>query len=177
MDRPNLETALNDVTTAYQMGLPPDSVSAQLRSLAQAHYKPALPFFLMGLENEHHEWRAQCLLLVGLHYDLQGNDMALDKIRNILSTDPDRQLRIKAAELLALHSTWPDHTLRHVMETDPDNMVCYAACQAILELLGIPRLRIRDEMTHFYTRGVMPTMSDVQRIAGHAPSSTPDPYL
>ncbi|MEZ4643618.1 MAG: hypothetical protein R3E31_12950 [Chloroflexota bacterium] len=164
----NLETALNEVQTAYQLGLPPESVAAQLRKLAQTTYKPALPLFLDGLSSEHAAWRSQCLLLVGLHYDLQGNTLALDKIRDILRHDPDRQLRSKAAEMLALHSEWPDHALRSAMENDPDNGVCYAACQAILELLGIPRLRIRDEMTYLYTRGVMPTMDDVKRIAGSA---------
>ncbi len=166
MKSPNLENALNEVQTAYQLGLPPDSVAAQLRQLAQAAYKPALPLLLDALANPRPEWRSQCLLLVGLHYDLQGNDLALDNIRDILRHDPDRQVRIKAAELLALHSEWPDHALRSAMENDPDNGVCYAACQAILELLGIPRLRVRDEMTYLYTRGVLPTMDDVKRIAG-----------
>ena len=164
MTNPTLEAALDEVQTAYQMGMPPASVSAQLRKLAQAHYAPALPFFVNGLQDERHEWRTQCLLLIGVHYDLAGNEAALDKIRGVLRNDPERELRIKAVETLALHSFWPEHALRNAMEADPDPKVCYAACKAILELLGIPRLVIRDEMAYLFTRGIRPTMEDIKRI-------------
>lgn len=176
INQQNLDNLLDEAQTARQMGVPPDAVSQSLRKLAQAHYGPALDFFLDCLADQRQEWRAQCLILVGLHYDLMGNEAALDKIRGVLQHDPDRQLRIKAAELLALHSAWPDHALRSALENDPDNGVCFAACQAILELLGIPRLTIRDEMARLYTRGILPAMDDVQRIAAAVTAKrTPKP--
>ncbi|KAA3664592.1 MAG: hypothetical protein DWQ04_04935 [Chloroflexi bacterium] len=173
MNEHDLKHLLDEVKTARQMGVPPDAVSQSLRKLVNAHYQPALDFFLDCLEDQRQEWRAQCLVLVGLHYDLMGNEVALDKIRGVLQHDPDRQLRIKAAEMLALHSDWPDYALRSALENDPDNGVCFAACQAILELLGIPRMIIRDELARLYTSGIMPRMDDVKRIVDSVKSNRP----
>jgi len=61
----------------------------------------------------------------------------------------------------------------HALENDPDNGVCFAVCRAILELLGIPRLTVRDEMARLYAGGMVPTMDDVKRIANAGKTKSP----
>lgn len=160
-----MERVLEEVQFAYFGGASADSVAAQMKRVALAQYPPALDFFIRCLRDQRPEWRAQALMLLGSYYELMDNDKGLEALRGVLRHDGDPQLRRKAAEFLALYATWPEQAFIDALQADPDIDVRFAAMQAILELTGVPRTRIRDEIGMLRANRMQPTMGDVERIS------------
>jgi HEAT repeat protein len=161
-----MEKLLEEVQFAYYGGASPGTVAGSMKALARAGHTPAVDFFLTCLRDKRQEWRIQSLMLLVAYIDLSGNEKGLDAVRGVLRNDADRGLRMKAAELLSLYATWPEQALIDSLQSDPDRDVCYAALQAILELAGVPRMKIRDEIGQLRVSGVSPSMRDVDRITG-----------
>ena len=159
-----LDKVLEEAQFALFGGASLELVGTSMKQLAQAQYAPAIPFFVSCLRDKRQDWRAQSLMLLGTFYDLAGNEMGLEGLRGVLRQDGDPQLRRKAADFLSLHASWPEQSLIDALNSDPDVDVRYAALQAILELTGIPRMTIRDEIGTLRASQVLPSMSDVQRI-------------
>jgi len=165
VNRADLDDILEEVQFAYFGGASADSVAAQMRSLALAHHLPALDFLIRCLRDQRPEWRTQALMLLGNHYDLLDHEKGLEALRGVLRQDADSQLRRKAADFLALYTTWPEQALIDALRSDPDIDVRFAALQAILELTGVPRTRIRDEIGMLRANRMQPTIGDVERIS------------
>ena len=156
---------LEEVQFSYYGGASLDTMVVSMKTLAQAQYAPAVDFFFTCLRDKRRDWRIQSLILLAAYIDLSGNEKGLDAVRGLLQTDSDPSLRMKAADLLSLYATWPEQTLIDLLQSDPDRDVCYAALQAILELVGVPRMKIRDEIGRLRAAGAMPSMTDVDRIS------------
>lgn len=169
MNSQDLGQILEQVQFACFAGASPGTVSAAMKKLALAQYPPAAGFFATCLKDRRQEWRAQALLLLGYHYDLSGNPQALEALRQMLKHDDDAQLRRKAAEILALYAVWPEQALVDAMQSDPAADVQFAAFQAILELSGVPRMKVRDAVGMLRASRRLPSMRDVEQMTQSGP--------
>ncbi len=165
MSNEKLSALLEELQFAYFGGASADTMAPAMKILARAGYAPAVDFFLTCLRDKRKDWRIQSLMLLAAYIDLSGNEKGLDAIRGVLQTESDPALRMKAAEVLSLYATWPEQALVETLQSDPDRDVRYAALQAILELTGVPRMKIRDEVGRLRASGTLPSMTDAERIS------------
>jgi HEAT repeat protein len=103
--------------------------------LAEAQFEPAKDFFILGLEDSDWVWRESCVSFLGFHFSL--NEIALEKIRNLLLNDTSPHVRMAAASVLGGRSALPDYALNKATALDVDPDVRKAAYESILRLAGV----------------------------------------
>jgi len=134
--------------------------------LAEAQYPPALTFFIEGLNDSAWDWRQRCLQMIGFHYDIPPNSEVTDKVRKMLESDPDNNVRMTAANVLGAISGLPDSSLVTALNSDPDWFVRRSAYLAILQLAGV-KYEIylgEDERFNFESEEIEPTLKEVKRV-------------
>lgn len=109
-----------------------------MHSLAESQYLPVIPLFAKCLEHRDWVWRVQCLECLGFHYEIQSDEKLMEKVRQLLLNDPNSDVRMTAASILGIRSTWLDKTLVQALNTDEDYFVKEAAFDALLKLAQIP---------------------------------------
>jgi HEAT repeat protein len=132
-------------------------------ALAEAHYLPAIDFFVSGLNDPDWVWRQDCVQFLGFHYHLEKK--IVEKIRESLITDPSEEVRMSAASVLGRRSNLPDQALFHALESDPSHFVREAAFESVLELIGIPYKAINREIKRLKAGDIQPTLEYVKQIA------------
>jgi hypothetical protein len=132
-------------------------------ALAEAHYLPAMDFFVSGLNDSDWVWRQDCVQFLGFHYQLDKE--IVEKIRETLMTDPSEEVRISAASVLGRRSSVPDQALFHALESDPSHFVREAAFESVLELIGIPYKATNREIMRLKAGDIQPTLEYVKQIA------------
>lgn len=139
---------------------------ALCHDLAEAQYPPALKFFVEGLNDPDWEWRQRFLQLIGFHYDIPANSEIIDKVRKMLKSDPDSNVRMTAADVLGAISFLPDSSLVSAINSDPDWFVRRSAYLAMLELAGVPYAIYVQENERFDSDSEQPapTLNDIKRI-------------
>lgn len=110
----------------------------KMHLLAEAHYQPALEFFITCLDDKRASWREYCLMALGFHYDVSENLALLQKIKDILSFDPSDFVRLTAAGVLSAQLTEPDFALLQLLDQEKDSMVRFTIIEACLLKSDIP---------------------------------------
>ncbi len=129
-----------------------DNLWRPLHALAEARDEKAKAFFAEVMKTaKGGDWRLEAVRDIGFHYDLSDDAPIVAQIREMLN-DPDEDVRMAAASVLGIQSSWPDHDLYRVMTQDPNKFVRGSAFDALLNLSGIDRkeyhhlsLQILDE--------------------------------
>jgi HEAT repeat protein len=132
-------------------------------ALAEAHYLPAVGFFVSGLNDSDWVWRQDCVRFLGFHYQLDIE--IVEKIRKALITDSSEDVRMSAASVLGRRSSLPDQALFHALESDPSHFVREAAFESVLELIGIPYKAINREIKRLRAGDIQPTLESAKQIA------------
>lgn len=134
--------------------------------LAEAQYPPALNFFIEGLNDTAWDWRQRCLQMIGFHYDIPPNSEVIGKVRKMLESDPDGNVRMTAANVLGAISVLPDLSLVSALNSDSDWFVRRSAYLALLQLAGVEyEVYLReDERFNYESEEIEPTLKDVKRI-------------
>jgi hypothetical protein len=144
----------------------PTQIWALCHDLAEAQYQPALNFFLDGLNDTAWDWRQRCLQMIGFHYEIPPNSEITDKVRKMLMSDPDVNVRMTAADVLGDISILPDPVLVNALNTDADWFVRRSAYLALLQLAGVSYEMYVHEQDRFDSEIEVPepTIQDVKRI-------------
>lgn len=140
----------------------------KLHHLAEAHYPPALKFFLDCLDDPDWIWRLDGLTSLGFHYQFPPDGDIVSRIQHLLVNDPEAQVRIAAASVLGGRSRWPDQWLRDSLQLDQDDIVRRAAFVSLLELAGVPPKICQIEEERVRGGAVQPTWEEVQRVIATA---------
>lgn len=138
----------------------------KLHAIAEVQYVPAVDFFVSSLENSDWEWRLDALQCLGFHYDFPADGSIVERIRHLLLTDTDGfgLVRMAAAAVLGLRSTWPEAALKSALRSDPDEQVRRSAFSALLDLAGVPVAKKRCEVEKVEAGDIRPTWEEVERI-------------
>ena len=136
----------------------------KMHALAEAKYPLAKELFISGLDDASWDWREYCLSCLGYHYDLHLESDVLDKIRRLLLTDPEGQVRLSAAGVLGVQSTWPDGALINALRFDEDKFVRRSAFDSILKLASAPNNRIRKLNQRIESGDIQPTWNEAKQI-------------
>lgn len=132
-------------------------------ALAEDHYLPAIDFFVSGLNDLDWVWRQDCVQFLGFHYQLEKK--IVERIRELLITDPSEEVRMSAASVLGRRSSLPDQALYDALESDPSHFVREAAFVSVIELIGIPSMAINYEINRLKAGDIQPTLEYVKQIA------------
>lgn len=146
-----------------------------MHQLAEAQYRPALERFSSYLDDPDWAWRQEALQAIGFHYQLASDDPLIEKIRQMLLTDPDPFgfVRLSAANILGLRSQWPDHALLSALENDSDRDVRVAAFAALLQLAGVPTHLQRELVVLLETGSIDPSREALMHALAQAGLSRP----
>jgi hypothetical protein len=125
-----LEEKLAKARALYREGNFRDPLFLQL---ARTDYPPARSLACEMLDDPALEVRSVALQMLLRSKSLASDSGALDKVRGVLTHDPDAMIRMKAATVLGSHSTWPDPALEHAVENETDRLAREAAFLAVLE--------------------------------------------
>jgi hypothetical protein len=137
----------------------------KMTQLAHAHYRPAIDFFVSGLDDPDWSWRLEHLGALGYHYRFDKDNAVVAKIRAILTSDPSEMVRMSAASVLARFATWPDPTLVQVLEHDVDADVRRAAFESLLLVMGIARRDLAKVRGQMVIDELQPSTSTLRLIA------------
>lgn len=168
MNNSNLNQLLQEVQFACFSGIPPEKVAVQLNQLTRAKDPQTERFLIECLKNRQEDWRIQALMSLSTIYDPGENHEIVSAIDDFVRQEPNPQLRQKGVEILSIYASYPNEALIDVLENDPVNQIRFAALRAILEIKGVKRLVIRDEVGLLQVSGVMPTVADIDRISRKA---------
>ncbi|MBW4437352.1 MAG: hypothetical protein KME04_09480 [Pleurocapsa minor GSE-CHR-MK-17-07R] len=136
---------LDVVTQAYAVNdYKAPNVLAYMHALAEAQDQPARDFMAACLSDERPDWTLYCLTNIGFHYDLRNDTSILETIRHLLRSSADVDVRICAASVLGIRSTWPDETVHTALFSDPDDWVRSSAFEAILRMNHVPHFEARS---------------------------------
>ncbi len=141
------------------------AVWKKAHKLAEAHYLPAIEFFVAGLNDMDWVWREDCLSFLGFHYSLKNRIEIVEKFREMVVSDPSDDVRMTAAAVLGLRSKLPDQALFHALESDLSYFVREAAFESVLELMGLPYKTINREVKRFKTGQVQSNFEYFKQIA------------
>lgn len=114
-----------------------DKLNWRLHALAEAGDEKAKAFFATLLWAEDNDWRLEGLRDVGFHYHLDEDPSIVARMRELLLTDRDDHVKLAAASILGIRSSWPDRSLYQAMTTDADTIVRKVAFQSLLDLSGM----------------------------------------
>lgn len=127
--------ALSENRSIYQ-----DILSRRLHALAEAQDEKAKAFFAEVMHSaEDSDWRLETLRDIGFHYDLRNDPAIVAQIREMLLSDPDVDVRMAAASILGIRSSWPDQALYWAMLNDVEEFVRFCAFESLLKLSGMSR--------------------------------------
>ena len=168
MNNSNLSQLLEEVQFACLSGIPPEKVAVQLNQLTRAKDPQTERFLIECLKNRLEDWRIQALMSLSTLYDPADNYEIVSAIDDFVRQEPNPQLREKGIEILGIYASYPNQTLIDVLENDPVRRIRFAALRAILEIKGVKRLVIRDEVGLLQVSGAMPTVADIDRISRRA---------
>lgn len=130
--------------------------------LAKEKYEPAKHFFISRLDDSRWDWRRVSVELLGFHYELE--TQVVDKIRSMLTTDPDSGVRIAAAYTLGKQSRLPESALIHALKTDANHLVREAAFSSLLELAGVSFKTKSKELRRVNAGEISPDLDQLRRI-------------
>ena len=133
--------------------------------MAEAHYLPAIEFFVAGLNDTDWAWREDCLSFLGFHYSLKNRIEIVEKFREMVVSDPSDDVRIAAASVLGVRSNLPDQALFHALESDSNHIVREAAFESVLKLMGLPYKTINREVKRFKTGEVQSNFEYFKQVA------------
>lgn len=139
-----------------------------MHDLAEAQYLPAIDFFMSCLNDVNSTWRLKGLQDVGYHYQFPPDSTITEKIRQLLLSDPDDDVRSTAASILGIRSVWLDPALMTALHSDPEEYVRYSAFDSLLTLAGIPYLVVKKEMEKVEKGEIPTTFEEVKRIVVEA---------
>lgn len=126
-------TALSEDRSIYE-----GKLSRRLHALAEAHNEKAKTFFAEVMQSANDgTWRLETLRDIGFHYDLSDDPAIVTKIREMLLSDPDEDVRMAAASILGIQSSWPDEALYRAMLNDVEEFVRFSAFESLLTLSGM----------------------------------------
>ena len=147
-------------------GVWPTEIWAIFHDLAEAKYQPALEFFIEGLDDPAWDWRQRCLQMIGFHYDIPPNNRTTEKVRKMLTSDPDSNVIMTAADVLGVISALPDLALLTALKSDKDWFVRRSAYFALLQLAGVPYEVYVQENNRFDSEieEPNPTHQDIEKI-------------
>jgi len=168
MNNSNLNQLLQEVQFACLSGIPPEKVAMQLKQLTTAKEPQTEKFLITCLKNKQEDWRIQALMSLSTVYDPGDNREIVHAIGDFVRQEPNPQLRQKGVQILGTYASYPNKALINVLENDPVKRIRFAALRAILEIKGVKRLVIRDEVGLLQVSGVMPTVEDIDRISRKA---------
>ena len=132
--------------------------------LAEAGYPPAADFFLECLDDPRWNWRYNGLCDLGFHYVFPPDSPIVEKIRQLLLTDPHSWVRDAAAAVLGSRSSWPDAALVSALESDLDDQVRYSAFDALLRLARVPFTVASLEVERVENQFIQPSLDEIVRI-------------
>lgn len=136
---------LDVVTQAYAVNnYKAPNVLTYMHALAEAQELPARDFMAACLSDERPDWTLYCLRNIGFHYNLRNDASILETIRHLLRSNADVDVRMCAASVLGIRSTWPDETVRTALFSDPDDWVRSSAFEAILAMNHVPHFEARS---------------------------------
>lgn len=153
---------LEEARTALQEGrrIYDGNLNWRLHDLAEAGDEKAKTFFLEVIQTANNgSWRLEAIRDVGFHYDLGSDPAAVEIIRKVLPTDTWCMVRMAAASILGIRSSWPDYALYQALTTDQDEFVQSAAFESLLKLSGMSHSECRDIMAQVEA-GVLSVTSD-----------------
>jgi HEAT repeat protein len=136
--------------------------------LAEVGYPPAMDFFLECLDDPRWNWRYNGLCNLGFHYVFPPDSPLVEKIRQLLLTDPHSWVRDTAASVLGSRSSWPDMALVSALESDMDEQVRYSAFDALLRLARVPFAVASLEVERVEKKAIPPSMEEIIRILAEA---------
>ena len=110
------------------------------------------------------EWREEALSNIGFHYNLENDLSVLAKIRQLLGSDADDDVRLTAASVLGVQSSWPDVTLYRAMIIDQNEIVRQVAFRSLLKLAGKNYNEVQEVMRRVESGEFTPS-SDTLRLA------------
>jgi HEAT repeat protein len=153
--------ALNEGRSIYEDGL-----NWRLHALAEAHDEKAKAFFVEVIRSARDDiWRLETLCDIGFHYDLSGDAAIIDQIREMLN-DPDIDVRMAAASVLGIRSSWPDHGLYRTMTMDPNEFVRRAAFRALVRLSGNDRKQYSHLALQILDGKILATPANLKALIG-----------
>jgi hypothetical protein len=166
MSENELQAALDELIAARQGTAehPYEYYVEKMRDLAEAGYPPAMDFFLECLDDPRWNWRYNGLCDLGFHYIFPPDSPVVEKIRQLLLTDPHSWVRDAAASVLGSRSSWPDMALVSALESDMDAQVRYSAFDALLRLARVPFAVASQEVERVEKGFIQPSLSEVIRI-------------
>lgn len=142
--------------------------------LAEAHYLPAMDFFIRELDDPRWNWRRESVSLLGFHYKL--DQKAINKIQDLLLNDPDSGVRIACASVLGNQSKLPDKALVEALVHDANALVKESAFAAILDLAGVPYKIREDDLQKLRAGDLLPTVEQIKEILIKENISTDDKF-
>ena len=162
------EQMLEQIKQARLASVPRYQLHSEMHNLAEARYEPALAYFLTFLMDEDWDWRLEGVQLVGFHYDFAPNSHIAAQLRHLLLTDPSDFVRSAAAFALGGRSAWPDLTLFHALQTEPDIGIAHDIFAAILQVAGVPFPKMRKEVEEIVKNNIRPDLATVEKILGES---------
>lgn len=151
MDNSDADTILAEARIALEegRGIYEGNLIWRLHALAEAHNEKARAFFIEAMQILHDDaWRYEMLCDIGFHYDLGDDPDTITKIRGMLLSDPDEDVRNAAAMILGIQSSWPDQALYWAMLNDVQKGVRLVAFESLLRLSGMSN----KNYTHAYAQ-------------------------
>jgi hypothetical protein len=135
---------------------------AQWHDLADTQHQAAKEFFIERLEDSRSAWREVSISLLGFHYDLE--QVVVEKIRALLTSDPVSDVRLAAAGVLGHQSKLPEKALVQALAHDSNLFVRKAAFSSLLELAEVPYKIRLNELEKIDSGEVTPNLEHVKRI-------------
>jgi HEAT repeat protein len=136
--------------------------------LADAGYEPAKALFVEGLDDPDWSWRLDCLTNLGFHYSLAPDGELMDKVRQMLLTDPSEMIRLSAPFVLANQSTWGDPALLAALQADPEPVVRRSVFDALLRMAGLSFAQSEQQIERIDRGEIEPTWEELQRVLAAA---------
>jgi HEAT repeat protein len=128
---------VRELQAAYEARMPVSELWEELHALAEAGHSAAMPLFESMLDDPEWPWRQLGIQLLGFHFRFKDNDPFLARLRDVLASDPEPQVRISAAFALGGQTRWQEKCLVDALEKDGDEDVRLSAFSALLRQGGV----------------------------------------
>jgi hypothetical protein len=159
-----LEQLMADARKAFEADDHSRPEYRKMLDLAAAKYPPARALFIEFLHSPAARWRSKGLSALTTKYELSGDAVTLDMVRQLLLSDEDEEVRTKAAVTLYGHSTWPDAALRQAVENDSSMEVRREVFKAILQMNGLRQPTLDTEVAKIDSGATIPTMATAKAV-------------
>lgn len=163
------ESILEEAETALREGkrIYDNDLNWRLHDLAEAGDEKAKTFFLKAIQTASKgSWRLEAIRNVGFHYDLSSDLAAVEIIRKALLADQWEMVRMAAASVLGIRSSWPDLALYQALTVDQDESVRSAAFESLLKLSGMSYLECRHIMAQVEAGTLAITPDSLRVVVG-----------